>query len=455
MAGRDDRQKRQRVTSTPRRIALRGHVVSCRLDPRLFSWDEAVIDIADGLVVVENGIIAAVGPYDSVRSSIDSATHVEHYPECLLAPGFVDSHVHYAQAPMVASHGTTLLDWLTKYTFPNEERFSDVSYARSVAKFFFDELLRNGTTSVLAFCTVFPQSTDAFFEEASRRNMRVIGGKVLMDRNAPSSLTDTVQSGYDDSKALIERWHGNGRLRYAITPRFAPTSSEGQLRSASSLWQEFPTCLVHSHVSENLEEIEWVRSLFPNRAGYLDVYDDAGLLGRGTVLAHGVHLTRDELDRIAATSTSLAHCPTSNTFLGSGLFSFNKVNAAREHIDVGLGTDIGAGTSFSLLTTMGEAYKVAALTASSMNAYELFYLATLGGARALGVSSFVGSLEVGKEADVVVLDPRSSPLLAYRSDRVTSTEEQLFALAMLGDDRSVAATYVAGERAYERRFDDD
>jgi guanine deaminase len=285
--------------------------------------------------------------------------------------------------------------------------------------------------------------------------MRVIGGKVLMDRNAPSSLTDTVQSGYDDSKALIERWHGNGRLRYAITPRFAPTSSEGQLRSASSLWQEFPTCLVHSHVSENLEEIEWVRSLFPNRAGYLDVYDDAGLLGRGTVLAHGVHLTRDELDRIAATSTSLAHCPTSNTFLGSGLFSFNKVNAAREHIDVGLGTDIGAGTSFSLLTTMGEAYKVAALTASSMNAYELFYLATLGGARALGVSSFVGSLEVGKEADVVVLDPRSSPLLAYRSDRVTSTEEQLFALAMLGDDRSVAATYVAGERAYERRFDDD
>ena len=438
------------MSVVPRRIALRGHVVSCRLDPRLFPSNEAVIDIDDGLVVVEDGVIAAVGPYDSTRSSVDSTTHVAHYPGSLISPGFVDAHVHYAQTPMIASHGTTLLDWLTRYTFPNEERFSDVAYARGVAKFFFDELLRNGTTSVLAFCTVFRESTDAFFEEASRRNMRVIGGKVLMDRNAPPTLSDTVQSGYDDSKALIERWHGKGRLRYAITPRFAPTSSEGQLRSAATLWREFPTCVVHSHVSENLDEINWVRTLFPHRSGYLDVYDDAGLLGRGSVLAHGVHLTSDELDRVAETSTSLAHCPTSNTFLGSGLFSFHRVNAARQHIDVGLGTDIGAGTSFSLLATMAEAYKVAALTESSMDAYELFYLATLGGARALGIAEFVGSLEVGKEADFVVLDPRSSPLLAYRSERVASTEEQLFVLAMMGDYRSVAATYIAGELSYER-----
>jgi guanine deaminase len=379
-----------------------------------------------------------------------STTLVRHYPGSFIVPGFIDAHVHYAQTPMIASYGATLLDWLNTYTFPNEERFASLEYSRVVATMFFDELLRNGTTTALAFCTVFRDSADAFFEEAARRNMRMIGGKVLMDRNAPPTLTDTVQSGYDDSRALIEKWHGRGRSHYAITPRFAPTSSKEQLRSAAVLRDEFPDCLVHSHVSENLEEIEWVRSLFPDCSGYLDVYDDAGLLGVGTVLAHGVHLTDEELDRMGATSTALVHCPTSNTFLGSGLLALEKVRRVRPGIKVGLGTDVGAGTSFSLLATMGEAYKVAALSGSSMDAFSLFYLATLGGAHALGIARHVGSLEVGKEADVVVLDPNASELLSQRMGRATSTEDQLFVLATLGDDRCVSATFVAGDVAYER-----
>jgi guanine deaminase len=426
-------------------------VVSCVRDPSLFSRAEAVLDITDGLVLIGDGVIHAVGPYETTAARVPATTTVRHYPGSLIVPGFVDAHVHYAQTPMIASYGPTLLEWLTTYTFPNEERFSSLEYSRQVASVFFDQLLRNGTTTALAFCTVFRESVDAFFEEAQRRNMRIIGGKVLMDRNAPPALTDTVQSGYDDSRELIERWHGRGRLQYAITPRFAPTSSEEQLRSAAALRREFPSCLVHSHVSENREEIEWVRSLFPNRSGYLDVYDDAGLLGEGTVLAHGVHLSQAELDRMGATSTSLAHCPTSNTFLGSGLLSLERVRAVRPSIQVGLGTDVGAGTSFSLLATMGEAYKVAALTSSSLDAFDLFYLATLGGASALGLARHVGSLEVGKEADVVVLDPHASDLLAYRMQHASSTEEQLFVMVTLGDDRSVTATYVAGDLVYERR----
>jgi len=428
--------------------------MTCLRDPSHFSKSEAILDIDDGLVIMRDGVIIGVGPYATTVSKVPPMASVRHFPGSLIVPGFIDAHVHYAQTPMIASHGATLLEWLTKYTFPNEERFASLDYSREVATRFYDELLRNGTTTALAFCTVFRDSTDAFFEEALNRNMRMIGGKVLMDRNAPLTLTDTVESGYEDSRALIERWHGRGRLRYAITPRFAPTSSEGQLRSAAALRDEFPDCLIHSHVSETREEIEWVRELFPDRWGYLDVYDEAGILGDTTVLAHGVHLTDRELDRMGETSTALVHCPTSNTFLGSGLLSLKRVRSVRPNVKVGLGTDVGAGTSFSLLATMGEAYKVAALTASSTDAYELFYLATLGGAHALGIQNYVGSLEAGKEADVVVLDPNASALLSYRMQRATSSEEELFVLAILGDDRCVSATYVAGDLVYERSLRD-
>jgi len=434
-------------------VVLRGHVVSSRGDPA-FVGDGALVDIDDGVVVIADGRIRSVEPYATWRAR-SRDTEVVHYPECLLVPGFVDAHVHYAQTPMVASFGAHLLDWLSTYTFPNEMRFRDPVYARAVAQVFFDELLRNGTTSALVFCTVFRDCADAFFEEAFRRNLRVIGGKVLMDRNAPAELTDTVASGYDDSRALIERWHGRGRLGYAITPRFAPTSSDAQLRSAATLKDEFPDCLVHTHVAENAHELAWVHELFPDRAGYLDVYDHAGLLGPGTVLAHGVHLSDAEFDRLGESTSALAHCPTSNTFLGSGLFSFARAKAAPHPVTVALGTDIGAGTSFSLLATMGEAYKVGALSGAPMNGARLFYLATLAGATALRIDHLVGSLEVGKEADVVVLDPHASSLLRYRAAQVTSTEELLFLFATLGDDRCVAATYVEGHLAYRRANAED
>jgi guanine deaminase len=311
-------------------------------------------------------------------------------------------------------------------------------------------LLSNGTTTAVTFAASYPESVDAFFEESERRGTRMIGGKVLMDRNAPDALLDTAQSGYDESKALIAKWHNNGRNQYAITPRFAATSSEEQLQLAGTLWKESPGTYVHTHISENLREIEWVRSLFPERAGYLDVYDYFGLLGRRSVLAHGVHLSEAERDRVHETGSAIAHCPTSNLFLGSGLFPIHEAKNSRKPMYVGLGTDIGAGTSFSLLQTMNEAYKVASLNAYPIDSLKSFYLATLGGAEALDLADKIGSLEVGKEADFVVLDTKATPLLEYRTDRVKDTQELMFVLSIMADDRAVEATYVAGQPAYQR-----
>jgi guanine deaminase len=433
--------------------ALRGRIVSFSGDPFFHPDDEVLTDIVDGLVVVRGGLVEAVGRYDELIGRLDPGTEVSDHSGSIISAGFVDAHVHYVQTPIIASFGEHLIDWLNRYTFPDEELFSDEMHAGRVASLFFDELLRNGTTTALVFCAVYPESVDAFFEEASRRNMRMIAGKVLMDRNAPSAILDTAQSGYDDSKRLIEQWHGVGRNLYAITPRFAPTSTEAQLEAAASLRREYPGTLVHTHVSENVAEIAWVRSLFPDRTGYLDVYDAAGLLGKGTVLAHGVHLTAAEWKRCAETGTAIVHCPTSNLFLGSGLFHVHQAKNPKHPVTVGLGTDIGAGTRFSLLETMGDAYKVAELTSYPLDAVKMFYLATLGGAEALGVADRIGSIEVGKEADLVVLDPEASALLAYRSHEISSVAEQLFLFAIMGDDRAVTATYVAGELAYERSRD--
>ena len=288
------------------------------------------------------------------------------YSGCLIAPGFVDTHVHYVQTGMVASYGTQLLDWLDRYAFPAEMAFRDPAHAAAMASTFCDELLRNGTTTALVFCAVYPQSVDALFAEAERRNMRVIAGKVLMDRNAPEALRDTAQSGYDDSKSLIARWHGRGRSLYAITPRFAGTSTPAQLDAAGALWREHPDVRVHTHIAENRREIEWTAALFPERKDYLDIYDHHGLIGRRAVLAHGVHLAEDELCRCHESGTALAHCPTSNLFLGSGLFRIGAVKDPRRPVQVGLGTDIGGGTSFSLLATMGAAYQIAQLNGRTL-----------------------------------------------------------------------------------------
>lgn len=428
--------------------AVRGHAISFRGDP--FFDDDAFVDVADALIVSEGGLITAFGPYDEVRGSVPDGVEIVHYPDALLCAGFIDTHIHYVQTGIIGAFGSQLIDWLNNYTFIEEQRFAEKAHADAVARVYFDQLLANGTTTAVTFAAVYPQSVDAFFEESLRRGTRMIGGKVLMDRNAPDGLLDTAQSGYDDSKALIAKWHGNGRNMYAITPRFAPTSTPEQLELAGALWKESPGTFVHTHVSENVSEIQWVRSLFPARAGYLDVYDHYGLLGRRSVLAHGVHLTAQERSRVHETRSAVAHCPTSNLFLGSGLFHVHQAKDPKRPMHVGLGTDIGAGTSFSLLETMNEAYKVAELSSYPMDSLKSFYLATLGGARALDLEDEIGSLEAGKEADFVVLDTKATPLLEYRTQRAKDTEELMFVLSIMADDRAVAATYIAGKPAYER-----
>ncbi|MGW6820733.1 guanine deaminase [Streptomyces sp. NPDC055005] len=430
--------------------AVRGPMVWFRGDPFLTAREDAFVHESDGLLICTDGVITAAGDYTALRDRLPDGLEPVHYPDHVITAGFIDTHIHYVQTGIIAAFGSQLIDWLNHYTFVEEQRFSDPDYARTVASSFCDELLRNGTTTALTFCAVYPESVDALFTEASRRNMRMAAGKVLMDRNAPDALLDTPRSGYDDSKALLERWHGKGRNLYAITPRFAPTSTPAQLEAAGALRREHPEALMHTHVSENTGEISWVRSLFPERAGYLDVYDHYGLLGRGTVLAHGVHLTGRERDRCSETGTAISHCPTSNLFLGSGLFHVHDAKDSKRPMHVGLGTDIGAGTSFSLLATMNEAYKVAELCNYPLDSVKAFYLATLGSAQAMGIEDRVGSLEPGHEADFVVLDPRATPLLARRTSRVSDIEELLFVLAVMGDDRTVRATYVAGALAHDR-----
>ena len=428
--------------------AVRGHAISFRSDP--FLTDDALVDIEDALIVSEGGLITAFGPYDEARERLPDGLHVTRYEDALLCAGFVDAHNHYVQTEIIGAFGSQLIDWLEHYTFVEEQRFADKDYADTIAERFFDELLRNGTTTAVTFCATYPQSVDAFFEESARRGTRMIGGKVLMDRNAPEGLLDTVETSYRDSKALIDKWHGHGRNLYAITPRFAPTSTPEQLEMAGALWKESPGTYLHTHISENAREVEWVRSLFPERVDYLDVYDHYGLVGPRSVLAHGVHLTERERARVHEAGAGLVHCPTSNLFLGSGLFHVHAAKDPARPLLVGLGTDIGAGTTFSLLATMNEAYKVGELASYPMDAVKSFYLATLGGADALGLADRIGSLEVGKEADFIVLDPSATPLMARRNARVESTEELMFVLSILGDDRAVAAVYVGGELVSER-----
>jgi len=429
---------------------LRGTVVTCLDDPFLTDPAQAFAVEADGIVICRDGRVEAVGPAAKLRASIPAGTAVADYSGCLIAPGFIDTHVHYVQTGIVASYGTQLLDWLDRYAFPAEMAFEDAAHAAAMAKVFCDELLRNGTTTALVFCAVYPQSVDALFAEAERRGMRIAAGKVLMDRNAPEKLRDTAQQGYDDSKTLIARWHGHGRSLYAITPRFAGTSTAAQLDAAGTLWREHPDVLVQTHIAENRREIEWTAELFPGRKNYLDIYDHHGLIGRRAVLAHGVHLSEDELCRCHESGTAIAHCPTSNLFLGSGLFRVAALKDPRRPVHIGLGTDIGGGTSFSLLSTMGAAYEIAQLNGRSLSAVEAFYLATLGGARALALEECIGTIAPEREADLVVLDPKATPLLALRTARSESIEDTLFALMMLGDDRAVRATYVAGKPAHLR-----
>jgi guanine deaminase len=430
--------------------ALRGTLVSFTDDPFLVDPARAFRHEPDGLVICRDGMIDAVGPYDSIRSTLPPDTPITDYSGCIISPGFIDTHVHYVQTGIIAAPGKELLQWVSDYVYPVEEAFVDEAYAREVAAFFCDALIRNGTTTAVVYCAVYPQSVDALFAEARMRNMRIIAGKCMMDRNVPEALRDTAQIGYDQSKALIGKWHGKGRLLYAITPRWAGSSTPAQLEAAGALWRENPELHLQTHIAENRDEVKLIATLFPERKDFLDVYDHYGLVKRRAVLGHGVWLSESELCRMNERGASIAHCPTSNLFLGSGLLHLRNAKDPKRPVEVGIGTDIGAGTSLSLLATLNEAYKVAALVAAPIGALEMLYLATLGGARALDLDDRLGSLAPGREADLVVLDPKATPLLAFREQRSRSIEETLFVLMTLGDDRAVCATYVAGALAHRR-----
>lgn len=399
----------------------------------------------DGLLLVRDGKIVARGEYRQLSAAHPEAVVVD-YSGQLILPGFVDGHVHYPQTDMIAAYGEQLLEWLERYTFPAERRFRDPAHAAELAEVFLSELVRHGTTTAVALCSVHPGSVDALASAALARNQRLVLGKVWMDRNAPAELCDTADSAYADSQQLIARWHDRARLHYAITPRFAPTSTPAQLEAAAALWREHPTTYVHTHLSENPAEVEWVLSLFPGRASYTDVYDHYGLLTEKSIFAHGVHLTQPELERLAQARSAVAFCPSANLFLGSGLFRYPEVREAG--VRVVLGTDVGAGTTFSLLGTLSEAYKVLQLQGYSLSPHHGLFLATLGGAAALDLDHVVGNFDVGKDADFVVLDFRATPTLRRRLAAPADFDECLFALIMLGDDRVVRATYVAGRLAH-------
>lgn len=441
------------MTSKPasrevRKCAFRASLLHFLGDPEAAPEPMAAVYIDDALLLVEDGRVRQVGPAPELLQNLGEDWLVTAYPNKLIVPGFIDTHIHYPQTDMIASYGEQLLEWLDQYTFPTEGRFVDAEHAAEVAEFFLDELVRNGTTTALVLGTVHPQSVDAFFHASEARNLRMVAGKVLMDRHAPEFLRDTAESAYSQSKALIERWHGRGRQHYAITPRFAPTSTDAQLEQAGRLAREHPDTFVHTHVAENRDEVAWVAELFPWSRSYLDVYDRYGLLRERAVYAHCLHLDAEDRQRMADSGAAMAFCPTSNLFLGSGLFDLEAATDAEAR--VGLATDVGAGTSFSMLQTLNEAYKVLQMNGQKLTPFRAFYLATLGSARALYLDDRVGNFEPGKEADFMVLDLAATPLMARRMARARGLAEQLFVLMMLGDDRSVAATYVMGALAHER-----
>lgn len=426
--------------------AYRGAILSFRDDPRS-NGDESHDYFEDGVLVVEGGRVARVGPADPVLKSLPREVPVIDRRGMLILPGFIDTHIHYSQTDVIASAGHNLLHWLENYTFPAEGRFAEKAHASEVAEFFLDELLSHGTTTALVFGTAHACSAEAFFEAAGRRHLRMAAGQVMMDRHCPEDLRSAAGC-WDDVRAGIERWDGQGRLHYAITPRFAITSSDEQLQAAGELADEYPDTFIHSHLAEHADEVAWVRRLFPQARSYLDVYERFGLLRERAIYAHCLHLDFEDRRRMALSGAAAAFCPTSNLFLGSGLFDIAAADAAGMRF--ALATDVGGGTSFSMLRTMQEAYKVAQLQAQPFSALRAFYTASLGGAKAMRLDDRIGSLEVGREADFIVLDPDATPLLSRRMKLARTLEERLFAWMILGDERAVRETYVLGKLQAQR-----
>jgi len=394
-------------------------------------------------VLVSDGYIVSVGSKSDLLATAPNAA-VKDYGDALITAGFVDAHVHYPQTAMIASWGKRLIDWLNTYTFPEESRFEDTDYAAEIAGRYLDLTLDNGTTTSVSFCTIHPNSVSAFFEAAQMRGQRVVAGKTCMDRNAPDTLRDTAQCAYDDSKSLLDMWHGKGRLSYAITPRFSPTSTPEQLDALGALWAEHPDCLMQTHLSEQTDEIAWVKSLYPDARDYLDTYEQHGLLGAKGLYGHAIHLEPREQDRLREVGGALIHCPTSNTFIGSGLFDTATMIAQGQR--VGLATDTGGGSSFSMLRTMAAAYEIGQLSGTALHPAQLFWLATAGSAQALHMGDKIGNIAPGMEADLVVLDLTSTPAIRQRHARAENIWEALFPTIMMGDDRSVHDVWICGKR---------
>ena len=422
------------------RKLLRGRVLSFLREPEARDDHASYRFIADGAVLVVDGVIAAVGDYTPDLAA--GAEVIDHRPH-LIVPGFIDGHIHYPQMQIIGAYAGALLEWLNTYTFIEEQRFADPSHAARIAGRFFDELIRHGTTTAAAYCSVHPQSVDAFFTAAAERNLLMVGGKVMMDRNAPEALRDTPQSGYDDTKALIARWHGKGRAHYAITPRFALTSTHEQMAMAEALAREYPDLHIQTHVSENLAEIDYANELFPNYGDYVGIYEKFHLLGPKTLLGHAIHLSHRETEVLAQTGAVAVFCPTSNLFLGSGLFDYERLH--RAGVRIATATDVGGGSSYSMLRTMDEGYKVLQLRGQRLTPFRSFYHLTLGNARAMSLDHRVGRIEAGMEADLVVLDAGATPQMRLRMETVDNLEQELFVLQTCGDDRAVVETYVMGE----------
>lgn len=428
-------------------LLLRGRVLSFRTRPENLDDRASYIFEEDGAVLVRDGRIAAVGDYAAVAMEAGAGVAtVDHRPNLIL-PGFIDAHVHVPQMQVIASYGAELLEWLNSYTFPEETKFADAQHGRRIARLFCDEMVRHGTTTVAAYCSVHRQSVDAFFEEALSRDMLVIAGKVMMDRNAPEGLRDTPQTGYDDTKALIGDWHGKGRLHYAITPRFAITSTPEQMEMAGALMREHPDLHMQTHLSENHAEIAFTQELYPWSKDYTDVYERYGLLGPKALFGHCIHLSEREADALSDSGSVAVFCPTSNLFLGSGLFDWQGYSNRAKPLRIAAASDVGGGTNYSMLRTMDEGYKVIALQGEKINPLVSFWQITLGNARALSVDDRVGTLDAGTDADIVVLDARATPGMALRMETVSTLAEELFLIQTLGDDRTVREVYVAGKAA--------
>ena len=420
---------------------LRGWVVTFT-DDGLKEWKNGAV------VTGDDGRIVWVGYHARMPKRFSHLPADDHRGRLIL-PGLIDPHIHFPQYRILAAPGKDLLDWLNRFTFPEEARYASRAHAARAAEIFLDRLAVNGTTAAVAFSSVHKVCADALFAAAQKRGMALITGKTMMDRNAPDNVRDDAETGGRDSENLIKTWHGKGRLRYAITPRFAVTSSEAQLAVSGELLKDHPDCLVQTHLSESPAEIDFVAREFPWSKDYTDVYDRYGLLGQTSLFAHGIHLSDRECSRLSETGSVVVHCPTSNTFLGSGLMRYDYMRAARHPVRLGVATDVGGGTSFSMLQTLGEAYKVGMLTGHKYTAADLLRMATRGNASAMGLGNETGSLEVGKWADAVVLSAEATPALKSRLEVSKTLEDVLFALVIMGDDRAVTATYIAGRMAYE------